>query len=143
MGTKRPSNEDIQIGSIFKCVARDECGSSCDFYQVVGKRGKTLVELRAIRRECFLDERCKPGLGEVRVRPLPGEFKEGCKPFTVAACRRSEIDGKAILASWHEEYSCCYFEVREGETGCLYGYEGMYALEALRKAEAAEKEGGA
>ena len=65
------------------------------------------------------------------------------KPFTVAACRRSEIDGKAILASWHEEYSCCYFEVREGETGCLYGYEGMYTLEALRKAEAAEKEGGA
>ena len=103
MGTKRPSNEDIQIGSIFKCVARDECGSSCDFYQVVGKRGKTLVELRAIRRECFLDERCKPGLGEVRVRPLPGEFKEGCKPFTVAACRRSEIDGKAILASTDED----------------------------------------
>ena len=49
MGKKRPTNENIHIGNIFKHSSYDECGSGCSFYQVVGLRGKTLVELRGIR----------------------------------------------------------------------------------------------
>lgn len=72
MGTKRPTNEKIHIGDIYVYYSRDECGSSCAFYQVVGKRAKTLVELRPIQGEWFVDETCDSAVWEVKVRPLPG-----------------------------------------------------------------------
>ena len=71
MGKKWPTNENIHIGDIFKHSSYDECGSGCSFYQVVGLRGKTLVELRGIRGESYVDESCQLGYGQVKVRPLP------------------------------------------------------------------------
>ena len=82
MGTKRPTNENIHIGNIFKHSSYDECGSGCSFYQVVGLRGKTLVELRGIRGESYVDESCQLGYGQVKVRPLPGQFWSGFVAMT-------------------------------------------------------------
>jgi len=129
---KAPSNENIHIGDIFKHTSRDECGSSCGFCQVVGKRGKTLVELRPIRGERFVDESCNLGLGQVKVRPLPGQFFEG-DVFTVRALDPSDIDGRNWLAGRGEYSWMCCSEVREGEMGRFSGYDGFYALDEMKK----------
>ena len=128
MGKKRPTNEDIHIGEIYESTSSDECGHSCSFYQVVGKRAKTLVELRAIRGERFVDESCNLGLGQVKSRPLPGQFIEGCEVFTVGVGTVSEYTGKKCLHGGD-----VYFEMREGEVGHLSGYDGFYALDQLKK----------
>lgn len=133
MGTKRPTNEGIRIGSIFKHTVWDECGSACSFYQVVGKRGKTLVELRAIREEDFVDENCNLGLGQVLVRPLPGQFFPNAEIITVGACTPSEIDGRNWLHGRGEDSWMYYSELWDGETGHLSGYDGFYAIDALKK----------
>lgn len=133
MGTKRPTNEGIRIGSIFQHSATDECGSSCSLYQVVGKRGKTLVELRAIRGEDFVDENCDLGRGQVRVRPLPGQFFPNAEIITVGACTPSEIDGRNWLHGRGEDSWMYYSELRDGETGYLSGYDGFYVIDALKK----------
>lgn len=135
MGTKRPTNEGIHIGDIFKHTSQDECGSSCTFYQVVGKRGKTLVELRFIRGECFVDKDCDLGLGEVRVRPLPGQFLEKHGTFTVRACEPDE-DGRNWLRERGETsrvFGTYYIQVHAGEMGSLSGYDGFYAIDELKK----------
>ena len=141
MGKKRPTNENIHIGEIYKTSFTSETEHSCAFYQVVGLRAKTLVELRQIRAERFVDETCDLRLGQVRVRPLPGQFFEGDETFTVRAAGVTEarvLGGETIKVlceinpesrMWPE----VYFEVKEGETGYLSGYAGGYALEKLEK----------
>lgn len=135
MGKKRPTNENIHIGEIYESTSSDECGHSCSFYQVVGKRAKTLVELRAIRGEHFVDESCNLGLGQVKSRPLPGQFFEDDKVFTVRAATVSEYTGKKCLYKPEKSDECgaVYFEMREGEVGHLSGYDGIYALDQLKK----------
>lgn len=129
MGKKRATNEDIHIGEIYESWSSDECGRSCAFYQVVGKRAKTLVELRAIRGERFVDESCNLGLGQVKSRPLPGQFMEGCEAFTVRAGAVSEYTGKKCLYGGGD----VYFEMREGDVGHLSGHDGFYALDKMKK----------
>ena len=135
MGKKCPTNETFHIGDIFQTIFRDECGSSCEFYQVVGLRAKTLVELRLIRTEDFVDETCILGLGYVKVRPLPGQFFEDCPAFTARVCGPSDIDGRRVLC-YHDK-SCdlryVYSEVRDGEIGHLSGYDGIYVLNKMKK----------
>lgn len=97
MGKKRPTNENIHIGNIFKETFRDECGSDCAFYQVVRKRAKTRAELRSIRGEHSVDENCNPGLGQVWAHPLPGQFLEDAEIMTVGGCMPSDIDGRNWL----------------------------------------------
>lgn len=133
MGKKWPTNENIQIGDIFEETFRDECGSSCAFYQVVGKRAKTLVELRHIRGERFVDENCNLSLGQVRVRPLPGQFFENAKIITVGVCVPSEIDGRNCLRGRGEDDWRCFSEMRDGETIRISGYAGIYAIDELKK----------
>ena len=136
MGTKRPTNENIHIGEIYKSTSTDETEHSCDFYQVVGLRAKTLVELRRIRDECFVDETCRLAYAKVRVRPLPGQFVEGSEPFTVRAAGISEYSGEKVLCEINPEFRnwpTVYFEVREGETGHLSGYAAVYAMRQLEK----------
>ena len=136
MGKKRPTNEDIHIGEIYRTSFSDETEHVCSFYQVVGLRAKTLVELRQIREEYFVDETCNLSYAEVRVRPLPGQFPEGAETFTVRACGIDEYDGKKCLCEINPEFRnwpTVYYEVREGETGFLNGYAGGYELAKLRK----------
>lgn len=133
MGKKWPTNENIQIGDIFKETFRDECGSSCAFYQVVGKRAKTLVELQPIRGEDFVDETCSLGLGQVRVRPLPGEFFEDTEVITVGTCVPSDIDGRNWLHGRGEDRWRCFSEMQSEETTRISGYAGFYAIDALKK----------
>lgn len=83
MGEKRPTNEKIQIGDIFEHSCSTEDDHSVSFYQVVGKRGKTLVELRLLETEYYFDEKCNPAWPEIRVRPLPGQFYKNQEMFTV------------------------------------------------------------
>ena len=135
MGTKRPTNENIHIGEIYMSISSDETEHACDFYQVVGLRAKTLVELRRIRDERFVDETCRLAYAEVRVRPLPGQFVEGSKPFTVRA-GIDECSGDKLLCEINPEFRNwpkVYFELREGETGHLSGYAGVYAMRQLEK----------
>lgn len=136
METKRPANETIQIGDVFKHTSDDECGSACSFYQVVGKRGKTLVELRAIRGEDFVDETCKLEYGEVRVRPLPGQFLEDKEVFTVRVCKPDEATGRNWLRKRGETsrvFGTYYSQVLEGELGRLSGFDGHYVIRKLKK----------
>jgi len=131
--SQRPHNDNIHIGDIFEHSSSDECGSSCGFYQVVGLRGKTLVELRCIRDEPFVDESCNLGLGQVRLRPLPGVWGKNSQPFTVCVMKPSDIDGRNWLRGRGEEWRMAYSEVREGETGRLSGYDGFYVLDEMKK----------
>ena len=133
MGKKWPTNENIQIGDIFNETFRDECGSSCAFYQVVGKRAKTLVELRPIRGERFVDEDCNLGLGQVWVRPLPGQFCEDAEIMTVGVCVPSEIDGRNWLHGRGEDGWRSFSEMRDGETAHISGYAGFHAIDELKK----------
>lgn len=133
MGKKRPTNENIHSGDIFKETFRDECGSGCAFYQVVGKRAQTLVELRSIRRERFVDENDNLSLGQVRVRPLPGQFFEDAEIMTVGVCMPSNIDGRNWLHGRGEDSWRCFSEMRDGETARISGYAGFYAIDELKK----------
>ena len=136
MGTKQPTNENIHIGEIYKSTSTDETEHSCDFYQVVGLRARTLVELRRIRDKRFVDGTCRLVYAEVRVRPLLGQFVEGSEPFTVRAAGISEYSGKKLLCEISPEFRnwpTVYFEVREGETERLSGYAGVYAVRHLEK----------
>lgn len=136
MGKKLPTNENIHIGEIYKTSFTDETEHSCAFFQVVGLRAKTLVELRQIRCECFVDETCSLSRAQVRVRPLPGQFLEGAETFTVRARGVSEHIGKKYLCEINPEFRnwpTLYYEVEEGETGHLSGYAGHDARKELEK----------
>ena len=138
MGQKRPTNENIRIGEIYmtKTSYYDPDGySGGNFYQVVGLRAKTLVELRSIRRECFVDENCDLRRGEVRVRPLPGQFREGSEPFTVRADGVCDWNGKKRLRRSEPEchFPTIYYETGENETGTLMRLAGFRELDRLKK----------
>ena len=133
MGKKWPTNENIQIGDIFNETFRDECGSSCAFYLVVGKRAKTLVELRPIRGERFVVEDCSLGLGQVWVRPLLGQLFEDAEIMTVGVCVPSEIDGRNWLHGRGEDGWRSLSEMRDGETAHISGYAGFHAIDELKK----------
>ena len=118
MGIKRPTNENIHIGNIFKHSSYDECGSGCSFYQVVGLRGKTLVELRGIRGESYVDESCQLGYGQVKVRPLPGQFWKDTEVMTVRVCSDDSDDGRHWLRERGETsrvFGTYYSQVLEGD----------------------------
>ncbi len=66
MGTKRPTNENIHIGDMFK--EHSATSAAARFIRW------WLVELRPIRRENFKDDTCNLGLSQVRARPLPGQL---------------------------------------------------------------------
>ena len=138
MGAKRPTNENIRIGEIYmrqpSYYDRDDF-SGGHFYQVVGLRAKTLVELRPIRRECFVDESCDLRRGQVRVRPLPGQFQEGCEPFTVRADGICDWNGKKRLRESKPEFHLptFYYKVEEGETGTLMWLAGFRELDRMKK----------
>lgn len=143
MEKKRPTHETIQIGDIFEHTSRDECGGGCSYYQVVGKRGKTLVELRAIRSERYVDEECcyvneagGRGIGKVKVRPLPGQFWEKAEVFTVGVREPDEDTGRNWLRERGETsrvFGTYYSQVLEGEVGYLFGYDATYAIIDLKK----------
>ena len=88
---------------------------------MVGKRAKTLVELRPIREEDFVDETCNLGLGQVWVRPLPGQFFEDAEIITVGVCMPSAIDGRNWLNGRGEDSWRCFSEMRDGEIASLSG----------------------
>ena len=136
MGTKRPTNENIHIGDVFMHSCSDECGSSCSFYQVVGLRGKTLVELRPIRCEDYVDETCDLGYGQVKVRPLPGQFWENMEVNTVRACGTDEETGRNWLRERGETsrvFGTYYRQVLGDEIGRRSGYDGIYSIINLKK----------
>jgi len=155
MGNARPVNECIRIGSIFYEDTSDECSLSCAFYQVVGLRGKTLVELRPLQTEEYVDERCVKTDGEVqrfqmenttgrecvrtvwdyRVwrRPLPGRFKKDAEPFTVRALAPSEEDGRNWLQGRGEDHWRYFREMGAGQEFFLAGYSGGCARVDLKK----------
>lgn len=135
MSDQRPGNKGIQIGSIFRFHAQGECGSSYAYYQVVGLRGKTLVELREIRTEEYVDERCRASqwTWHVWCRPLPGQFKENAELFAVRVLAPSERDGRNWLQGRSEDNWCYYREVEENEESILSGDDGGYARIALKK----------
>lgn len=129
-------NDSIQIGDIFRHSSYDECGSSCEFYQVVGKRGKTLVELRQIRCETYVDETCDLGYGQVKVRPLSGQFFEDTEVLTVGVRQPDAETGRNWLRKRGETsrvFGTYYSQVLEGEIGRLSGYDGFYAIDQLKK----------
>ena len=151
MGTQRPTNETIRIGSIFSCRYSGECGSSSGYYQVVGLRGKTLVELRRIRTEEYVDGRCVKSEEEQRrfqlenpgenctptawdwlvwSRPLPGQF-DG-ETFTVRALEASD-DGANCLKGRGDDSWRYFWEVEKNDESMMVGYDGGYARIALKK----------
>ena len=68
------SNEGVKIGDLFKTGFSDECGHYSTLFQVTGKRGKTLVTLRQIDAEPYIDETCDRSRGVVKLRPVPDCF---------------------------------------------------------------------
>ena len=151
MGKQQPTNESIRIGSIFRYNCNGECGSSCVYYQVVGLRGKTLVELRRIRTEEYVDGRCVKGEEEQRRflsenpgaectptawdwlvwrRPLPGQF-DG-EAFTVRALEPGD-DGTNWLQGRGEDRWDYYHEVTEDDESRIVGDDGAYARKELKK----------
>ena len=137
MGKKLPTNENIHIGEIYEHSCTTEDDHTCSFYQVVGLRAKTLVELRKIQGEFYVDETCDRSRSEVRVRPLPGQFEEGAETFTVRAGGVADWRGgrkrlctiNSRFGNWLESY----YEVREGEAGDWSGVTGYYELKKLEK----------
>lgn len=131
MGTTRPTNEKIQIGDIFTSSSTDECSHSVAFYQVVGKRARTLVELRFILGDCFVDETCDDAVWEVRVRPLPDHFSEKEQAFTV---RVGEFDdGRQFLQKGGNFATSYYWKLDENCTYRLTGDTGACVREQLKK----------
>lgn len=135
MSSQRPGNEGIQIGMIFRENTSGECDVSYCYFQVVGLRGRTLVELRRLRTEEYVDERCRNSQWTWHVwrRPLPGEFAEDSRVFTVRALGADERDGTRCLQGRGENSRCYYHETREGEESFLAGYAGGYARARLKK----------
>jgi len=151
----RPVNESIRIGSIFYEDTSGECSLSHAFYQVTGLRGKTLVELRPLQTEEYVDERCvkteaellrfqmedTTGKGCIRTvwdymvwsRPLPGQFEKDAEPFTVRALNPSKEDGQNCLQGRGEDNWRFFWEMREGQEFFLAGYSGGYARIDLKK----------
>ena len=71
------SNQGVEFGNIFVSSGGslfDECGHYDRLYQVTGKRGKTLVTLRQIDAEPYIDETCDQARGVVKLRPVPDSF---------------------------------------------------------------------
>ena len=141
MGTERPTNEKIHIGDIFQESLVYECGSRCWFYQVVGLRGKTLVEVREIKTELFQDEAClRNARGEVKVRPLPGQFKnEEVITLSVRSEASDEIEEDSRISDRNclrergRRNGCYYYQVLGDEVGRMTGYDAHYALKALER----------
>lgn len=131
MGNRRPTNEDFHIGDIFVDSHSDEDGHSCSFYQVVGKRGKTLVELHRLKEEYYLDEKCRLCGGEIRIRPLPGQFSDRSEAFTVSACEPSHLDGSRWLHGRGERNLFYYHEYKETVVYDVGGHHGLYTLASL------------
>ena len=141
MSGQRPSNACIQIGSVFVFNCWVECGSSCIYYQVVGLRGRTLVELRELWTREYVDERCRTSqwTWHVWCRPLPGQFREDAEVFTVRALTPSEHDGRNWLQGRGQESWCYYHEVPADDESILAGDSGGYArLELKKKGELPE-----
>ena len=152
MGKQQPSNENIRIGSIFSCRYSGECGSSSGYYQVVGLRGKTLVELRPIRTEEYVDGRCVKSEEEQRrfqlenpgeectpttwdwlvwSRPLPGQF-DG-ETFTVRALKPDADGTNWLQGRGGYEHWDYYHEVAEDDESMIVGDSGAYARKELKK----------
>ena len=74
MGEWLKDNQPVRIGDIFQNSTSDECGSYSRLYQVTGKRGKTLVTLRQIDAEPYIDETCNRARAVVKLRPVPDSF---------------------------------------------------------------------
>ena len=151
MGNQKLGNEAIRIGSIFRYDSHGECGSLCVYYQVTGLRGKTLVELRRIRTEEYVDGRCVKGEEEQRRflsenpgaecipttwdwlvwrRPLPGQF-DG-EAFTVRALEADD-DGTNWLRGRGEDSWRFFWEVAEDDESRIVGDDGAYARKELKK----------
>ena len=137
MSGQRPGNACIQIGSIFAYSCQGECGSSYVYYQVVGLRGRTLVELRQLRTREYVDERCRTSQWTWHVwrRPLPGQFREDAEVFTVRALEPSERDGRNWnwLQGRGQESWCYYHEVPADDESIMAGDDGGYARLRLKK----------
>ncbi|MCI8809636.1 MAG: hypothetical protein HFF84_05785 [Oscillibacter sp.] len=135
MSDQRPGNACIQIGSIFKSSVQGECGSSYVYYQVVGLRGKTLVELRKLQTEEYVDERCRTSQWTWHVwrRPLPGRFATDAEVFTVRALEPDEIDGCNYLQGRGEDSWLYLREVQADDESIIAGDDGGYARLALLK----------
>lgn len=152
MSNQKPANKCIRVGSIFVLRLNGECGSSSCCYQVVGLRGKTLVELRKIQTREYVDGRCVKGKEEQRrfmaenpgeectptvwdwlvwSRPLSGQFDGGA--FTVRALEPSEYDGQNCLQGRGEDSWLYYREVGEDHESMITGHDGGYARIALKK----------
>ncbi len=130
MGEKRPTNESIQIGDIFTYRSRSEDGSRDDFYQVVGKRGKTLVELRQLEEEYYFDESCKPEWWQIMVRPLPGQFREKSEVFTTRVCNASGWLSRRVPGLRAYYY---YSAMSENSVYGYGGWDAAYLIAALER----------
>lgn len=134
MGEKRPTNENIQIGDIFVDKSSSEEGSSVSFYQVVGKRGKTLVELRRLEVEHYFDESCKPEQWKIMVRPLPGQFREKSEVFTTRACDSDSLSDQWLKRKAEGGRYYYYFsKMREGSVYYYGGWDAAYCIAALER----------
>lgn len=141
MSGQRSGNACIQIGSIFAYSCQGECGSAYIYYQVVGLRGRTLVELRELRTREYVDERCRTSqwTWHVWCRPLPGQFREDAQVLTVRALAPGEGDGCLWLQGRGQESRCYYREVPADDESILAGDSGGYArLELKRRGELPE-----
>ena len=134
MGEKRPTNENIQIGDIFTYRSRSEDGSSDSFYQVVGKRGKTLVELRQLEVEYYFDESCKPEWWQIMVRPLPGQFREKSEVFTTSAGNSDSLGDQWLKRKAEGGRYYYYFsKMREDSVYGYGGWDAAYCIAALER----------
>ncbi len=135
MSNPKPSNKCIQIGSVFQYHAQGECGSSYIYYQVVGLRGKTLVELRELQTKDYVDERCRTSQWTWHVwrRPLPGQFQEDAEMITVRALAPGEHNNRNWLQGRGEKSWQYYVEVQADDESIMAGDDGGYARLALKK----------
>ncbi len=129
MGEKRPTNEKIQIGAIFVYSCSSEEGNSDSFYQVVGKRGNTLVELRELQEECYFDESCKPGQWKIMVRPLPGQFTENSEVLTTRVCESGWLSRRVPGLRAYDYYS----PLNENHAYDCGGWNAAYRIAHLKR----------
>lgn len=134
-------NHTIQIGEIFYSSFSDEDGCDYRFYQVVGLRAKTIVQVVSVPKQYYLDKFCRNNDMCVGVRPkvLKENQLKNREIMEGKGCDYEGIPG--LRAPGHGIYG-------QGFSGCSYdpkmkcyetGYWGGCARALWEKKKAQKK----
>ena len=129
-------NHNVQIGDIFVESFTDECGHTTEFFQVLRLRGKTLVEISAIKSEFFVDETCDKARWQCKTKPKKDCFYDKTKFEVLRAYM--EDNGSFLRTIAHKDedgyirtnsYNYLFPYNPKKRSYCISGYTGRYIIE--------------